>query len=53
MLIAGHSDTVPKLLAALGYATPVTIARGEFDNLFVVMPGRPPGAPPVVIRLRY
>ena len=53
VLIAGHSDTVPKILAALGYATPVTIAKGEFDNLFIVMPGKAPGAPPLVLRLRY
>ena len=53
VLIAGHSDTVPKILAALGYATPVTIARGEFDNLFIVMPGKAPHARPLVLRLRY
>jgi len=53
VLIAGHSDTVPKILAALGYATPVTIAKGEFDNLFIMMPGKAPGAPPLVLRLRY
>ena len=53
VLIAGHSDTVPKILAALGYATPVTLAKGEYDNLFVVMPDKVPGAPPVVLRLRY
>jgi phosphohistidine phosphatase SixA len=53
VLIAGHSDTVPKILAALGCATPVTIAKGEFDNLFIVMPGQAPGAPPLVLRLRY
>ena len=53
VLIAGHSDTLPAILAALGYATPVTIAKGEFDNLFVVLPGKPAGAPPVVLRLRY
>jgi len=53
VLIAGHSDTVPKILAALGYATPVTIARGEFDNLFIVMPGKAPRARPLVLRLRY
>jgi len=46
VLVAGHSDTVPKILAALGYVTPVTIAKGEFDNLFIVMPGKSPGAPP-------
>jgi phosphohistidine phosphatase SixA len=49
VLIAGHSDTVPKILAALGYATPVTIAKGEFDNLFVVIPRKPP----LVLRLRF
>jgi phosphohistidine phosphatase SixA len=53
VLIAGHSDTVPKILAALGYSAPVTIAKGEYDNLFIVMPGKAPGAPPVVLRLRY
>jgi phosphohistidine phosphatase SixA len=53
VLIAGHSDTVPKILAALGYSTPVTIAKGEYDNLFVVMPAKTSGAPPVVLRLRY
>jgi hypothetical protein len=53
VLIAGHSDTVPKILAALGYPAAVTIAKGEFDNLFIVMPGNAPGAPPVVLRLRY
>lgn len=53
VLIAGHSDTLPKILAALGYATPVTIAKEEFDNLFVVLPARTVGTPPVVIRLRY
>jgi broad specificity phosphatase PhoE len=52
VLVAGHSDTVPAILAALGYATPVTIAKGEFDNLFVVVPG-PASTPPLVLRLRY
>jgi phosphohistidine phosphatase SixA len=52
VLVAGHSDTIPKILAALGYATPVTIAKGEFDNLFVVVPG-PANTPPLVLRLRY
>lgn len=53
VLVVGHSDTVPKLLAALGYQTPVTIAKGEFDNLFVVLPARAAGDPPTVIRLRF
>lgn len=53
VLVVGHSDTVPKILAALGCATPVTIAKGEFDNLFIVMPGKAPRARPLVLRLRY
>lgn len=51
VLIVGHSDTVPELLAALGSPTPVTIAKGEYDNLFVVVPR--PGAEPLVVRLRF
>jgi broad specificity phosphatase PhoE len=50
ILIVGHSDTVPELLALLGYQTPVEIAKAEYDNLFIVVPGA--GAP-VVMRLRY
>ena len=53
VLIVGHSDTVPAILKALGYATEVVIAKGEFDNLFLVLPGDKPGAPPMVLRLRY
>lgn len=51
VLIVGHSDTVPELLTALGWRTTVTIAKGEYDNLFVVSPR--PGAEPLVIRLRF
>jgi hypothetical protein len=39
------------LLAALGHATPMAIAKGEYDNLFVLVPGT--GGRPVVLRLRY
>ncbi len=49
VLIVGHSDTVPELLSLLGAPAPGEIAKGEYDNLFVVVPG----APPLVIRLRY
>jgi len=51
VLVVGHSNTVPELLAALGYKEQVRIASGEFDNLFVLVPkneGRP-----AVLRLRY
>lgn len=54
VLVVGHSDTVPPILKALGSATEVVIAKGEFDNLFLVLPDDKPGAaPPTVIRLRY
>ena len=51
VLVVGHSDTVPEILGLLGHAEPVTIASAEYDNLFVVIPGK--GAPPTVLRLRY
>jgi broad specificity phosphatase PhoE len=51
ILIAGHSDTVPALLKALGCTQQVTIAKAEYDNLFVVIPGDKAG--PVLVRLRY
>ena len=51
VLIAGHSDTVPALLKALGCTQQVTIAKAEYDNLFVVIPGDKTG--PVLVRLRY
>jgi phosphohistidine phosphatase SixA len=51
VVVAWHSNSVPRILAELGAAPPVTIADDEFDNLFVVVP-RGPG-PPVLLRLRY
>jgi broad specificity phosphatase PhoE len=51
ILIAGHSDTVPALLKAVGCTQQVTIAKAEYDNLFVVVPGDK--AAPLLIRLRY
>ena len=51
VVIAGHSNTVPRILTEFGAAPPVLIADDEFDNLFVVVP-RGPG-PPVLLRLRY
>jgi broad specificity phosphatase PhoE len=51
VLVAGHSDTVPALLKALGCADPITIAKAEYDNLFVVIPRD--NASPLLLRLRY
>ncbi|HEY1434332.1 MAG TPA: histidine phosphatase family protein [Thermoanaerobaculia bacterium] len=51
VLIAGHSNTLPDLLKALGCAEAVTVANGEYDNLFVVVP-KPDGTA-TLVRLRY
>jgi broad specificity phosphatase PhoE len=51
VLVAGHSDTVPALLKALGCTEPITIAKAEYDNLFLVIPGDK--ASPLQLRLRY
>lgn len=51
VLIVSHSRTVPKLLKALGYPVKVTIARSEYDSLFVIVPKS--GGEPLVLRLRY
>jgi broad specificity phosphatase PhoE len=50
-LVVGHSDTVPKILAALGAADPPAIPDTDYDNLFVVVPSASGGA--AVARLRY
>lgn len=50
--VAGHSNTVPRILELLGAPPPVIQLRDEeYDNLFIVTP-RADG-PPVVVRLRY
>jgi broad specificity phosphatase PhoE len=51
VLIVGHGDTVPQLLRAFGHPREISIDKGEYDNLFLLVP-RPQGAP-VFLRLRY
>lgn len=51
VLVVGHSNTVPSLLAALGCKEAVSIAADEYDNLFVVVPGA--SGPSTLVRLRY
>ena len=51
VLVVGHSNTVPEILAALGYAAKVEIPSSQYDDLFVVAP-RAEG-PPSVLRLKY
>lgn len=50
-LVAGHSNSTPRLLAALGHATPITIEEPDFGNVFIVVPRE--GQEPEVVRLRY
>jgi broad specificity phosphatase PhoE len=49
VLVVGHSNTLPDLIAALGIQPPVKIDDAEYDNLFVVVKG----AKPVLVRLHY
>jgi broad specificity phosphatase PhoE len=51
VLVVGHSNTVPDILKAFGCAEPVTIAAGEYDNLFFVV--RDGSGSPALLRLRY
>jgi broad specificity phosphatase PhoE len=51
VLIVGHSNTVPRLLKALGHSDEVAIGEREHDDIFVVLPigdGRT-----TVVRLNY
>lgn len=51
VFVAGHSNTVPAILAALG-ATPVpVVGEREFDNLFVLT--TQPDDRAVLLNLRY
>lgn len=36
IMVVGHSDTIPAMIAALGVVAPPTISEREFDNLFLV-----------------
>lgn len=50
ILVVGHSNTIPKILAGLGIHGTVEIADNEYDNLFVVIGGTTPAR---LLRLRY
>lgn len=50
-LVVGHSDTLPLLVKELGVTEPVTVAAGDFGNIFVIVPRG--AAPPALLRLRF
>ena len=49
VLVAGHSNTVPDIVAALGAPKPPNICDSEYDNLYVV---RVPAAGPATVERR-
>jgi phosphohistidine phosphatase SixA len=50
VLIAGHSNTVPEVIAALGVPAPPVIGETRFDNLFVVTVSELTGADLLVLK---
>ena len=48
-LVVGHSNTIPDIIKAFGIATPIEIADGDYDNLFVLVLDEKPR----LIRLHY
>ena len=54
VLIAGHSNTVPQLLADLGVPTPITIGPRDYGDLFeVILPGSPDSGGTQLRRARF
>lgn len=51
VLISGHSNTVPAIVAALGAPRPADICDDGYDNVFVVT--IPASGAPTVVRLHY
>jgi broad specificity phosphatase PhoE len=48
-LVAGHGDTIPALIKALGISDPINIGENDYDNLFAVVRDQKPH----LIRLHY
>jgi phosphohistidine phosphatase SixA len=51
VLVVGHSNTVPPMLAALGWPNKIDLGDGDYDNVFVLTPR--PGQPASMVRLKY
>lgn len=51
VLVVGHSNTVPAIVAALGAPKPADICDAGYDNVFVVTV--PVSGPATVVRLHY
>lgn len=51
VVVVGHSDTVPELIAALGGPSDVAIEHDAFDRMFVL--SATPSAPASLLAMRY
>jgi len=51
VLVCGHSNTIPAILAALGVAAPVALGDSDYDDLFLVVLGE--GGAVRFVPLRY
>jgi broad specificity phosphatase PhoE len=51
VLVVGHSNTVPAIVAALGAPRPANICDAEYDNVYVVT--IPPAGAASVVHARY
>jgi broad specificity phosphatase PhoE len=51
VLVVGHSNTVPGIVAALGAPRPAPICDAEYDNVYVVVV--PPRGPATATHARY
>jgi len=52
VLVVGHSNTVGPLIQALGCRDDVSVAGGEYDGLWIVVPASGHGGSPTLLRLR-
>jgi len=50
VLVVGHSNTLPTILARLGWKGTLDLEDRDYDDVFVVTPG---GSEPTVVRLKY
>jgi phosphohistidine phosphatase SixA len=51
ILVVGHSNTLPALLQTLHVEPTIRIGDDEYDNLFIIVPGK--DGRPVLLRLKY
>ncbi|HEX4954049.1 MAG TPA: histidine phosphatase family protein [Thermoanaerobaculia bacterium] len=52
VLVVGHSNTIPKIVTALGGPTLPDLCDGSYEDLFLLVPGQ--GSSPVrVVRAKY